>query len=284
MESFPLLSAFTSLAGTALQVMNAFHRTSVTNVIGTGGGRGFWNFYSHSRFKEIPCPMTMVPQYINSLAQMVCNQNPGIAFLRNNLVNDMNEILNLGSYESGQVATATDNVVTYDKPKGLVHFYIFSCSPAYQSSYNGKWFTSITTFYLSINLVCSQPWMITHQIKSSLMKTTGKVGIQYLPDPGWDARKQFEALQIALAPMVLGLVPVPATILEVFANLISNGVDGKTGAPMIDFPTQQASINQMTKTRELQAAGVDNAYKALQDFAGILNPKQKGPEKPAPQP
>ena len=40
----PFLTGLVQVVGTAMQVVQAFHKTSSTSIVGTGGGSGFWNY------------------------------------------------------------------------------------------------------------------------------------------------------------------------------------------------------------------------------------------------
>ena len=270
------LTGLAQVVGTAMQVAQAFHKTSSTTVVGTGGGSGFWNYYSHSVVSQFSVPTeTGVPSYIRKLTERMCQDNGNLWGLFESIRLDFQDLLEFRSYEADEQNYKMYNVVSYENSRNEVHFYIWLIDPP-KPNYRGEYFSKFANIKVKINAKYALPYMITHKVKSSFMKTTAKVGIQYLPDPGFDFQRSVESIKIALAPMVLGLVPVPTTFLDVFRNVIT-GVDGNTGAPLLDYATQQASLASMNQMRTLQQQGVQAAYDSIKAYTtGEMDPKAKG--------
>ena len=77
--------------------------------------------------------------------------------------------------------------------------------------------------------------------------------------------------------MVLGLVTITTEFLDAFRNVIT-GVDGNSGAPFLDYATQQASLASFNTMREMQQKGVQAAYNSIKDYTDDeLDPRKKGP-------
>ena len=273
---FPLILGLKEALGSAMAILSAFHKTSVTTVIGTGGGDGFWKFYSYSSVSKRSIHIDKMWNYILDITDRVIRDSPYWSGQHQSISEDFASLLAYEDWGSGTQVINTYYVNNYDNLLNRVHLYIFLIDPPIDSTVNGQKYYPIHSMHLKIDAKFALPYLITHKFKSSFLKTSGKIGIQYLPDPGYSFQKCVEGLRIALAPIVLGLVPAKEFLQE-FVRLISS-IDANTKQAQLDYGSQQTANQNAQVCINNQEAGRQRAYDALrpQDPEGIADPKKEG--------
>ena len=181
------LTVFSQVVGTALQVAQAFHRSSSTTVIGKGGGSGFLNYYSHSSFDQSNIAVDDFPNSVYELTEHMCNDNPHMWGIFHQVKEDFLDLVEFRQNEADDENQKMYHVVPYENQHHQVFMYIWLVHPPKLSSYRkGEkvYYNRVNHIKVKINVKYSLPYMITSKVKSNFMSTTTKVGIQYLPDPG----------------------------------------------------------------------------------------------------
>ena len=138
----PFLTGLAQVLGTAMQVVQAFHKTSSTTIVGTGGGSGFWNYYSHSNIGRINIRVDPIPEYIERLTKRMCTDNPHMSNIFGQIKVDFEDLVLFNSYEADEQNYKMYNVVSYESQHNEVYFYIWLIDPPKKSKYNNDYFNN----------------------------------------------------------------------------------------------------------------------------------------------
>ena len=271
-----------SALSAAVQIASAFKTTNAESVVGTGGGKGFWNFYSNSQIGTLSMASASVPRYIERLIErMMREQSPEVQAHKASVIENLRDVSDFETYAWGQCDHMV-NSVTYNKASGSVFFYVYTFSP-FMHATRGEGCT-ISTMKVIANMALARDWMVISKVKANFFKTTAKVEVRYLPEKGIQMSNVIEAIAIALAPAVLGLVQIPERFMTMLEKLVHEqfAAGPNAGIPQGPTPEQQAQIDaNMREMRDKQDHYAQQASQGFKDLAGLLG-GPKGPDVPSP--
>jgi len=271
-----------SALSSAVQIAGMFRTQNTETVVGTGGGKGFWNFYSNSQVGTLSMATTNVPRYIERLIErMMRDQGAEVKANRQSVIDNLQDISDFESYAYGQCDHMV-NTVTYNKAAGTVFFYVYTFTP-FMHATRGEACT-ISTMKILCNMALARDWMVVSKVKANFFKTTAKTEIRYLPEKGIQISNVIEAIAIAMAPAVLGLVQIPERFMVMLDKMVHEqfAAGPNAGIPQGPTPEQQAQIDaNMKEMRDKQEHYADKASQAFKDLAGVLG-GNKGPDASSP--
>ena len=207
----------------AIKIVHAF-RTEVYDIpVSSGHGHGFWDFYSYSSVESFAVRMSDANKYVSKMiARVTKDLSSSMEKYRTEIIEDMTENLNFETYQFEQCEGSV-NQISYSGNEGKLNFYVYTFTPGV-SKRNNIEILKTEQMYCKIEMRIAQDWILINHIKSSFSKTTNSLELQYLPT-AIDSAKVVEAVSIAFAPAVLGLMKVPTKFLELLKASIKQKVE-----------------------------------------------------------
>ena len=270
---FAVLSGIISALGGALQIASAFKTQSATTSVGSGCGSGLWKFYSNSAVGTRSMAASSCGEYISRLITRVMKEaTPEMQQHTDDIIADLQDIKDFESYAWGDCDNMV-NTVNYNKGAGTLFMYVYTFSPFIHETRGEA--VQISTMRINCNMELAKDWMIVSKAKSSFFKASVSQEIQYLPEKGLDVNAIVNAISIAMAPAVLGLVKLPDRFMTVLDSLLKEQMENPDKG-VITAPTAeqtQAAYQQFQDMRTAQdnyeknaETGFANLTQALKDL------------------
>ncbi|EAX96064.1 hypothetical protein TVAG_265530 [Trichomonas vaginalis G3] len=269
------------LAG-ALKIASAFKTQSSTQIVGSGKGTGFFKFYSNSAVGTRSIAARSCGAYIDRMiSNIMADQSAIVQAHKQNIINDLTDIKDFESYAWGDCDNMV-NTVSYEKASGSLYMYIYTFSP-FISDTRGEG-VRVSNMKIHVDFVMPKDWIIVSKIKSSFFKCTMNQEIQYLDTKSIQMSDVIEAVAIAVAPAVLGLVKLP----ERFLNVLDTVIKSQMANPdrgIVTAPTAEQSAQAYAQFQDMRNKQQEYDQRASEGFSDIKAAidalGQKGPETPA---
>ena len=215
----------------ALSIAQAFTKERQQIVGASGEGKGFWSFYSYSNIDHFTAVYEMAPQYITNelVPNILKHASPDFAKHKDELIDELKDIADYGelSIPGNNLALTT---ATYHDGTGKMNFFVCSIVPD-RSIIGDELGVRFETLRCEISMTLAQNWMLVCNIESQFTSTKSSWEIQYLPT-GLDTDKVVDAIAIAMAPAVLGLIEMPEGFMKAMQKTIEN--HDKTELDLVD--------------------------------------------------
>jgi hypothetical protein len=279
-----VISGVIGAIGGALNIAKAFSKQSATSIQQTGSGTGFWRFYSNSVVGTRAVGAEKCGEYIDRMIRNVMKEaTPSIQTHTNEVIQDLKDIQYFESYVYGDCDNMI-NVVDYNKDSGLLYMYVYTFSP-YIHQTRGE-AVKIQNLKIRCNIQLAKDWMVVSKVKASFFKTKMSSEIQYIPNKGIQMQHVIEAIAIAMAPAVLGLVKLPERFMTMLDTMLRDQM-ANPDRGVVTAPTSEQTAAAYDKFKEMQAKQDEYIKNAQTGFSqlgsAITGLGQKGSETPAPQ-
>lgn len=207
----------------AIKIVHAF-RTEVYDIpVSSGHGHGFWDFYSYSETTKISVKMTQADKFLAKMVNtLTATLSDSMKKCKDEILDELKEVTEFESYQFDE-CEGSINQISYSANEGKLNFYVYTFTPGV-SKRNNIEILKTEQMYCKIEMRIAQDWILINHIKSSFSKTTNSLELQYLPT-AIDSAKVVEAVSIAFAPAVLGLMKVPTKFLELLKASIKQKVE-----------------------------------------------------------
>ena len=207
----------------AIKIVHAF-RTEVYDIpVSSGHGHGFWDFYSYSETTKISVKMTQADKFLAKMVNtLTATLSDSMKKCKDEILDELKEVTEFESYQFDE-CEGSINQISYSANEGKLNFYVYTFTPGV-SKRNNIEILKTEQMYCQIEMRIAQDWILINHIKSSFSKTINSLELQYLPT-AIDSAKVVEAVSIAFAPAVLGLMKVPTKFLELLKASIKQKVE-----------------------------------------------------------
>ena len=278
---FAIISGIISALGGALKIASAFKTQSETSIVGSGSGSGFWKYYANSVIGTRSIGAMDCGRYIdNMMTKIMKEATPAMQKHTNEIIADLQEIADFESYLWGDCDNMV-NTVDYNKGAGKLYLYIYTFSP-FIHEIRGE-AVQISTLKIKVDMQLAKDWVIIQKAKSSFFKATVSQEIQYLPEKGLEEKHIIEAISIAMAPAVLGLVQVPERFMTILDTLLKEQMENPD-AGVVTAPTAEQTQQAYEHFQDMRAAQdsyTENASKGFSEMSeAIKGLGSKGEELP----
>ena len=206
----------------ALKIASAFRKEQVSLPVYAGKGMGFWDFYSMSNIDRLTVPYDLAPQHIrNIVIPDIINRtaSESLARFREDLVGELEDMA-----DYGELAVAGNNraltSASYSSNSGKLFFYIIGLTPK-KAIIGDDIGVVFETMRCEVTMTMAQDWMLVCNMEAKFMSAKSSLELQYLPT-AIDPNKVVDAIAIAMAPVVLGLVTVPGSFMTVMQGVLKN--------------------------------------------------------------
>jgi len=276
--AFAIITGVIGAINGALSIAKAFSTQSHSGIQQTGKGTGFWKYYSNSYVGTKCIDMRRVPDYIDRMVYRITKEaTPGLAKKRKEIIADLKEIKEFESYAWGDC----DNMVScvdYAKAQNTLFYYIYTFSPFIHAT-RGEG-CRIQTIQIQANMKLAKDWMIVSKAKVGFFKSESHDEIQYLDERGLEMKDIIEAISIAMAPAVLGLVQLPERFMTVLETMLKDQQEHPERG-VIKGPTpeqQQQAFQNFKEMQDRQDKYTENAKDGFKALGDALSLGQKGNE------
>jgi len=260
---------------------------SSTSITATGSGTGFWRYYSNSVVGTRSIAATSCGKYITNMINRVTKEaTPALQKHINEVVTDLQDIQEFESYAWGDCDNMV-NTVNYNKGSGTLFLYVYTFSPFIHPT-RGEG-VKIQSMRITANMELAKDWMVVSKVKASFFKTTMSQEIQYIPQKGIELKHVVEAIAMAMAPAVLGLVQLPERFMTVLDTLLKDQM-ANPDKGVVTAPTKEQTefaYNQFKDMQTKQDEYEKNAQEGFADIQKVLGQNgiegTKGTETAAPQ-
>jgi len=273
-----VISGVIGAIGGALKIAKAFSTQSGTEITKTGSGAGFWNFYSNSNVATLSLSANRCGEYIDRMVRKITKfSTPALQKHTDEIIENLQDIKDFESYGWGDCDNMV-NTVDYHTDSGSLFIYIYTFSPFIHPS-RGEG-VKIQTLKIIVKLQLAKDWMIVSKVKASFFKTSMKQEIQYIPNKGIKMEHIIEAISIAMAPAVLGLVQLP----ERFMTMLDTMLKDQQANPdkgIVTAPTAEQTAATYERFKEMQAkqdSYEENAQSGFKDLGDALAALGKKPD------
>jgi len=276
--TFAIITGVISAINGALNIAKAFATQSAEIVVGSGKGTGFWKFYSNSYLGTKAIAMNRVPEYIDKMVDRITKEaSPALARKKNDLIDYLQAIKEFDSYVLDECNNMV-NVVDYSKSQGTLFFYITTFSPFIHSK-RGEG-CKIETISIKVDMKLAKDWMIIQKAQTSFFRSSCHDEIQYLNEKGMKMSDVVEAISVAMAPAVLGLIKLPKGYMKILDTMFKEQqAHPERGTIKGPTPEQQAQAYQNFKNmQDRQDKYEENAKEGFKALGNALSLGLKGPE------
>lgn len=275
-----IVSGIIGCLGGAMKIASAFKTQAATTIVGSGKGTGFFKFYSNSLVGNRAIPESGMPTYLDRMmAHIMAEQSPIVQANKAAIVADLQDIKDFESYAWGDCDNMV-NTVSYNKMSGSLFMYVYVFSPfIHERLGNG---VKVANMKIHVDFTLPKDWIIVSKVKSSFFKATMNQEIQYLDTKSVKLTDVIEAISIAVAPAVLGLVKLPDRFMACLDSIIKSQME-HPDAGIVTAPTAEqsaAAYQQFQDMRQAQDNYAQNAQSGFQDIIGSLG--TMGGSTPAP--
>ena len=216
-------------------VQALFSSTSVSMISAVIEGKGYWQFYSTSAYVSRAISSEKCKQYIAYMIdQAMEDSSPGFRSKANEIIQDLNEIADFEMYDETKCQKMI-NTISYNQGNGKLFVYLHTFAPSIHPTKG----PIVLTEYLkiSVKLELAKDWMIVTKGSGNFFGCSISQEIQYIPNKGIELKHIVEAISIALAPAVLGVVKLP----ERFMNICGSILQSQSKSPKAGVITAQTS-------------------------------------------
>ena len=264
------MSGIIGALGGALKIASAFKTQSSTSIVGSGNGTGFWKFYSNSNVGTQPVRAEHCGKYVSKMINKIMNEaTPALQTHTQEIIDELNDVSEFESYLLGDCDSMV-NTANYNKGSGTFFLYCYTFSPFIHETFGQC--VNIQTLKIKIDMQLAKDWIIVQKAKSSFFSCSVSQEIQYLPEKGLQTSHIINAISIAMAPAVLGLVKLPdrfMTILDtLFQEQIANPNQGVITAPTAEQTA--AAYEQFKDMRTKQEEYEKNAADGFSQMSEAL--------------
>lgn len=253
----------------AVNIVRAFRKEVYDIPVASGHGHGFWDFYSYSETSKFSVRMTHANAYLALIVDDFTKSLSGsMKRYRDTILSDLSEIVEFESYVYEE-AQGSINQISYSGESGKLCFFVYTFTPGISAHKNVEILKS-EFMSCEIEMRLAQDWILVNHIKSTFAKTTNSLEIQYLPT-SIDSAKVVEAVAIAFAPVVLGLVKVPATFLTLLkASIKQKTEDPYSGISEETYSQSEKLFDDMIKRQEEKDALFKKGVNEIGEAAASL--------------
>jgi hypothetical protein len=228
--------------------------------------------------------MNRVGDYIDRMVRRVTKEaTPALQAKVPEIIDDLQEIKEFESYAWGDCDNMV-NTVDYNKGEGSLFLYIYTFSPFIHPT-RGEG-CKIQSLRIVANMELAKDWMVVAKSKVSFFKSTYSEEIQYIPNKGIEMKHVIEAISIAMAPAVLGLVQLPERFMTMLDTMLKEQSENPDRG-VIKGPTAEQTQEAINNFKEMQNRQDKYEENAQQGFAALGEAVKglgtKGAETPAPE-
>jgi hypothetical protein len=268
-----LISGIMTCLGGAMKIASAFKTQSSSTITGTGTGSGFFKFYSKSGISTMSLSVDNCGRYLQRLIdRMMRDQSPSLAAHKQSIIENLQDMADFETYAWGECDNMV-NTITYNQGSGRLFFYIYTLSP-FQASRGDA--VKVQTMKIDLDITLAKDWMIVTKAKCNFFKSKVSSEIKYLPEKGVELKHIVEAISIAMAPAVIGLVQVPERFMVVLDKMFADQIaNPDAGVPKADLDAQRQAYEQLKEMEDRQAQYEQNAQDGFKDIISALTPQEK---------
>lgn len=219
MSGLAILGGICSALTSGLQILSAFRTESASSVVDQGHGTGFWDFYSYSTVGTIMLRAATANEYVAKrlIPRVMKCDSEEMQKHKDDIVSELQDIADYAELSIGQTDRAF-TTTSYSKNSGKLWFYVYTFSAESQGDVHA---VKCSTMLIEVELKMAQDWMLVNRMETSFFKAKNTFEIQYLPK-AIDPKEVENAIAIALAPAVVGLVEVPEKFLQIMGGVINS--------------------------------------------------------------
>lgn len=208
-----------SAVQSGLQIMSAFRTESISTVAGQGHGTGFWDFYSYSSVGTIMLKIDKANEYVAErlIPRVIKCDSSEMQKHKDDIVSELQDIADYAELSVGQTDRAFTST-SYSKSSGKLWFYVYTFSAE-----TGGYVPAVkcSTMLMEIEMKMAQDWLLVNRMETSFFKAKNTFELQYLP-ASISVKQVADAIAIALAPAVVGLVEIPEKFMSIMGGLINS--------------------------------------------------------------
>ena len=257
-----------------LQILQSFKTESASYPVGSGHGKGFWEFCSYSVVSNLDCPLQNIEKYLENrlLPRMTVHSNK----LTEEQLNDMKVVIEDYMYVEGWIVGDTDiaisnNVFAQDEQKLYLYLYNF-----HRDTNRYGELVRVSSMYTRTDYRLAEDWTMMCTVSQSMFKGKQATEIKY-STPSLTPEKLVEAYAIAFAPISLGLIRAPENFLKTISDAIARSAENPSELPgeMSDAAKaySQQLYDAMTARQEQRDATATEAIKQFGTDIASLSEK-----------
>ena len=263
------LGGIMKCASTGLQILQSFKTESATYPVGSGHGKGFWNFVSYSVVSNLDCPLQNIENYVENrlLPRMTVHSTR----LSEEQLNDMKVVIEDYFYVQGWLVGDTDiaisnNVFAQDEQKLYLYLYNF-----HRDTNRYGELVRVSSMYTRTEYRLAEDWTMMCTISQSMFKGKQATEIKY-STPSLTPEKLIDAYAIAFAPISLGLIRAPENFLKTISDAIARSAENPSELPGEMSDAAKAYSQQLYEAMAARQQTRDAlAVQALQEAGGQGN-------------
>ena len=261
------VSAICACACCALKIAKAFSTQSYETIDQTGKGTGFWKYYSCSSVSNKAIREDLMDKYLAKMIKDVTKEaTPALQSHYTEILNDLQEIKEFEAYTE----ESCDNSVTtmdFSQGTGILFLYIYNFNPFYNERTKRN-AVRISKIKMMARCSLAKDWMIVTKVKANFFKSSACSELRYIDEKAVELKDIIEAISIAFAPAMLGLVKLPERFVKVITNLCEQQMTNPS--PGVTVPTgeqRQQALDTLKEFRDSSSKALDEAEKSAKSLS-----------------
>lgn len=227
-----------------------FSSTSMSLITAIKKETGFAQFYSYAFFQSSAFAANRCKENINYMINGIMkNAAPSIQSKKDEIIQDLNDISEFEFYEEIKCEKMV-STINYNKNVGQMFIHIHTFSPSMHPT-KGR-IVLKESLDLSVKMELAKDWMIVTKAKASFFGASVSQEIHYIPNKGIEMKNIVEAIAIALAPAVLGVVKLPGSFINICGSILE-GQRKNPNAGVITSPTSAQTEQALSIFHEMEA-------------------------------
>ena len=261
MSALAFIGGFFSALNTGLDILKQFRSESVSQVVGSGHATGFWDFCSYSEVSQIMLKVDLAEEFVTQslIPKVIKCDTQQMKDYKDDIAEELKGVARYAELSVGETNKAF-TTTSYSKNAGKLWFfvYVFNAETTY-----AKPVVRCNTMHLEIEMKMAQDWLLVNHIETSFMKAKNTFELQYLPK-GIKVSDVQQAIAIALAPAVVGLIEMPDRFVKMLGAVINSTKEDDL--PQYTSGTMQQITEQYNQMIDRRAQQDQVARDAVAEF------------------
>ncbi|EAY06033.1 hypothetical protein TVAG_053570 [Trichomonas vaginalis G3] len=180
------------------------------------------------------------------------DQTPEVISHKGEIIESLRDAVEFGSYEIEDHRMV--DTVAYNDQSGKLYLYIYTFEGYLKPNQVHK--VACSSLKITVDFKLPRDWIIVAKFKASMLQCSMCQELQFLPEKSMSMENVVDAISVALAPAVLGLIKLPPPFLKIMSAAFKTQIDNPNGdvrpAPNPELAAQSLKLMDQFEQNQKQ--------------------------------
>ena len=262
-----------------LNIAKAFSTHSADMIDASGKGHGWWEFYACADFSSKGTREENMDRYLKKIIKHVTKEaTPALQARYNELLEFLQDTKDFQD-ATEIICDKSVTAINFNQGSGTIFFYIYNFNPFF-NTYTNHRIVKMTSVKMEAKCKLAKDWMIVTKVRSSFFKSSVFTELRYLEPKDVQFNNIAEAISMAFAPAILGLVQFPDRFLATISNLLQQQINNPSeGITPPSAEKRQQALDMAKQCREESIQRLDKAGEYTQKIDDIIKAHEEEKKK-----